>query len=136
MKKTVYITTAGDYSDYHIDRVFSTREKAQAWRDKFKALPIDALYRDDPPGAIEEFIIDEADEFVLRLAWCADIKLRTGDITTARACEIVAAGPHERGVCKIHDGALRAQAYSFESIDHAIKLAAESRQKWLRENGE
>ena len=33
MSMKVYVVTAGDFSDYHIERVFSTKEKAQEYLD-------------------------------------------------------------------------------------------------------
>lgn len=36
---TVYAVSSGSYSDYHIEAVFSTREKAQAYIDSFGELP-------------------------------------------------------------------------------------------------
>lgn len=45
----VYIVTSGEYSDYHIDRVFSTKEKAQEYVDH-----IGSDWRD-----IEEYNLDE-----------------------------------------------------------------------------
>lgn len=46
----VYIVTSGDYSDYHIERVFSTREKAQEYLD----------HRGNAERAkIEEYNLDE-----------------------------------------------------------------------------
>lgn len=44
----VYIVTSGDYSDYHIDRVFSTRERAREFVDH-----MGACYE------IEEYDLDE-----------------------------------------------------------------------------
>lgn len=46
----VYIVTQGRYSDYHIDRVFSTREKAQEYLDHIG---------NDNDAEIEEYNIDE-----------------------------------------------------------------------------
>lgn len=34
MEKKIYIVTSGEYSDYRIERVFSTKEKANS--DKFR----------------------------------------------------------------------------------------------------
>ena len=36
-KNTVYVVTSGEYSDYGIDAIFSTRELAQSFIDAFKA---------------------------------------------------------------------------------------------------
>lgn len=46
----VYIVTAGTYSDYHIERVFSTKEKAQEY--------LDHIGNDDDVD-IEEYNLDE-----------------------------------------------------------------------------
>lgn len=46
---TVYVVTDGDYSDYHIVGVFSTREKAEAAGEMYNALNKVAEYEIDPP---------------------------------------------------------------------------------------
>ena len=56
-QKTIYVLTSGDYSDYHINGVYSSRELAQAF--------IDAVEREYPYSdyMIEEYDLDEyADE--------------------------------------------------------------------------
>lgn len=131
----VYITTAGEYSDYRIDRVFSTREKAQAWIDKFTP-HLAAKYQQDHPDSIEEFEIDEAAELWPREAWSAKIILSTGEINAGNSQITIIAGLHDRGVSRVWPSANYAHAYSFESAEHAEKLAVETRQKWLREKGQ
>lgn len=77
----VYIVTQGDYSEYHIERVFSTREKAQeyldhigyAWNAEIEEYDIDEetprgvfLYKvtiQDDDGNAEVELIESDDRF-------------------------------------------------------------------------
>lgn len=56
MAKLIYIVTSGCYSDYSIRAVFSSREKAQAMIDDWKARK--AYWVTDEPS-IEEWVLDE-----------------------------------------------------------------------------
>lgn len=50
----VFIVTSGEYSDYHIEAVFSTREQAERWCDLFTS---SKGYAADQPG-VEEWDLD------------------------------------------------------------------------------
>lgn len=58
-KTKVYLITSGEYSDYSVDHVFSTEEKAQAFLDKHNKFRhiYGAEYND-----IEEYEVDEIDD--------------------------------------------------------------------------
>lgn len=63
--KTAYVVTSGAYSDYHIDGVFSDKEKADFFADK------------DGDRSVEEFDID--DEQMLRQENWYDVKIYIGE---------------------------------------------------------
>lgn len=63
--KTAYVVTSGEYSDYHIDGVFSDKEKADFFADK------------DGDRSVEEFDID--DEQMLRQENWYDVKIYIGE---------------------------------------------------------
>jgi len=81
--KTIFVITTGDYSDYHIVALFSTKEKAEeyiAWADKSAR---------DFTGEIEEWELDGTndnvrDAFKNRLqTWCIELHGMTGGFKSA-----------------------------------------------------
>lgn len=63
--KTAYVVTSGEYSDYHIDGVFSDKEKADFFADK------------DGDRSVEEYDID--DEQKLRQEYWYEVKIYVGE---------------------------------------------------------
>lgn len=63
--KTAYVVTSGEYSDYHIDGVFSDKEKADFFADK------------DGDRSVEEYDID--DEQMLRQENWYEVKIYVGE---------------------------------------------------------
>lgn len=63
--KTAYVVTSGEYSDYHIDGVFSDKKKAEFYADK------------DEDRSIEEYDID--DEQMLRQENWYEVKIYVGE---------------------------------------------------------
>lgn len=63
--KTAYVVTSGEYSDYHIDGVFSDKEKADFFADK------------DGDRSVEEYDID--DEQMLRQEYWYEVKIYVGE---------------------------------------------------------
>lgn len=130
----VFVVTTGAYSDYGISSIFSTREKAQSWIDKHHS----GEYR------IEEYELDECASHVVLTRHEVDIDLESGDIICTRSHPWV--GPNVRSEkSTIVDfrgtgrssswpsfGRLLGKVTSYVSADHALKLAAECRQEWLR----
>lgn len=68
--KTAYVVTSGGYSDYHIDGVFSEKEKADFFADK------------DGDRSVEEYDID--DEQMLRQENWYDVKIYVGESLETR----------------------------------------------------
>lgn len=63
--KTAYVVTSGEYSDYHIDGVFSDKDKADFFADK------------DGDRSVEEYDID--DEQMLRQENWYEVKIHVGE---------------------------------------------------------
>jgi hypothetical protein len=121
---TIYVVTAGAYSDYHIAGVFSSKEKAA----KFCPLATD----DGREARIEEYELDKPDESnVPQVVFTAYVNLQTGAIEEQSSyVDSVPRGDHGN---MIYDGDRpQASGYSTVSPEHALKLAIEARQKHLR----
>ena len=71
---TVYVITEGDYSDYHIVAVCSTRKKAKALAAKLKRLK-----EIDGDHQIEEYPIDE--EPRRENVWRCNLNVDTGEVS-------------------------------------------------------
>lgn len=136
MAQIIYIVTQGEYSDYHIEAVFSTRALA----DKFignapdgeyeiSAWEIDAERKPRRWGKewacylrLDGSVVDE----IVNAIDC------TNDKDSLDRCE-------GRPYAMPEGEPLSKDAAYFRGISpisaaHALKLAAEARQKWLREN--
>lgn len=68
----VYIVTSGDYSDYHIDAVFSTIEKAKEYVDAHGS-----DYR------VEEYPVDDTPVEKKESIWLVSIDWKTGEALSA-----------------------------------------------------
>ena len=64
----VYIVTSGDYDDYHIDEVFSTKEKAEEYIEYF-----------GDKYSIEEYSLDKPIEYKER-TWCAKFDIENKEL--------------------------------------------------------
>lgn len=123
---TIYVVTSGCYSDYGMNGMFSTKEKAEKFIKDNKTTFYDK-------GQIEEWILDEQQDHELRTVWSCCIDLRTGNITD----EWVGESMCEDGYTHIDSYSPTAAftgAHSATSLEHCRKLAAEVRQGVLRHN--
>lgn len=68
----VYIVTSGEYSDYHIDAVFSTIEKAEEY--------VDAQGSD---YRVEEYPVDDAEVKKNESIWLVSVNWKTGNADSA-----------------------------------------------------
>jgi hypothetical protein len=127
----IYLVTDGDYSDYSVYGAFSTRERAQEY-----ITARTAVYESFSYASIEEKEIDEGLGECRHTRWCVGMFLDDG---------AVGEGPHAReafeqpvneidGIKAVpcYDRRPMVRVQSPESAEHALKLAAEARQKWLR----
>ena len=131
MGKTAFIVTAGEYSDYRIEGVFSSKPKAEAYVAEFRK---ERHY--DHDISIEEWGIDAEAGKVVRTVWNSLIEFQTGEIRHNNPTTAIA-DPNQRFIEESpppwnHPRMIR---QSFVSQEHADKLCVESRQKWLRMKG-
>lgn len=133
----VWVVCEGEYSSRSIVAVFSSQEKADAYVKAADTIKENSYSNCD----IEEFMIDAAADHVFRHAHHCQIDLITGEIGHYSASgEMVPPGQRAKdpevyisGLGSDFPGNPHASVTSYVSEDHAYKLAAESRQAWLRE---
>lgn len=127
----VYVVSSGEYSDYQIRGIFSTFEKACEFVETGKR---DSTH--DGGNAwkyehveIEEHGLDEPIENV-HAVYSAHISLKDGALVREHA-------RNEWGTPESNSWVYGDEAggKSCKSSAHALKLAAEARQKWLRTGG-
>lgn len=134
-KTTVYVVTDGSYSDYGIKAIFSTKELAEEYQDAGKF--------DD----IEEWELDAEVGKIPRETWNVTIDCTTGELMPVYhniASNHNMGLPSDRGFARDLQRRNNANspfetviaATSYESPEHAQKLAIEARQAWLREQTE
>lgn len=127
----VYVMTEGEYSDYGIVGVFSSKEKCEAVRNGNR------------DAQCEEYDIDEIVDKRFCKQFTAAIMKESGDIVAGfnynclNLVSPVKAIIEEDGIVwseskQMVEGPL-IRVKSPISMEHAIKVAVEARQKWLRE---
>ena len=123
MPKTIYVVTEGEYSDYRIMAVFSSKKKADAY---FKEV--------GSSNSVEEYVLDEQSGWVGVKLWQARIRISDGQLcelgqdysqTMVPSPRHVESQVSTAGDCIIVKSAV--------SSNHAEKVAVERRQKHLRE---
>ena len=125
----VFLVCQGEYSDYHVCGVFSTREKAEAHIVVLKQ----AEWHDDPE--IETWVVDERAKDVYQELHWAQIRISDGAITYT--CSRWDTEPPNYTLTHVHclPYAHYIEACSAKGREHAKKLAVEARQKYMREKG-
>jgi hypothetical protein len=118
MNKKIYIVTSGEYSEYGIDAVFTTKEKA-----------VDYVEQHGTRYDIEEYNLDEEVEKKTQL-WCIEFCVENGKL-----CEACPSSYDRKNVvdtCYIFDtfGYRRDEPYirfyiDADSMDRAVKIAME-----------
>lgn len=131
----VYLVTSGEYSDYSINGIFSTRTLAHAFIEEMNKEEIRVLTDDEN---IEEWEVDAQVSARTMTAWQCGIMLDTGEIIE---------GPYKYdSLCRPFRGEVLQEEVAVPmygmrkitrvcsgiSADHARKLAVEARQAWLR----
>ena len=115
MEKKIYIVTSGEYSDYHIEAVFTTKEKA-----------VDYVEQHGTDYNIEEYDLDEEVEKKTQLwsiVFCIENgKLLEGNTRSFKEDEV-------RDTCFVElswNGKLYITFYvDADSMDRAVKIARE-----------
>lgn len=108
MEKIIYLVSSGEYSDYGVRGVFSNRENAQAYIDKYK-------WRWAQPQ-IEEYRLDFG---IKETVWSVEMFLEDGNHANAHIED------YPRGVsseCSVHGMKFRCKVVAKDK-KHAIKLA-------------
>ena len=130
----VYLVTSGEYSDYRVNGVFSSREDAQAVADQ--------LPESNP---VDEWAVDELVGFVMRPAWLAHIDLDLGEVESiGRSPFRILAHPRETyrerygqvmrpGTSDYRKCSLTVT--SFVSAEHARQVAIERRREFMEAAG-
>ncbi len=128
--KTVFVVTSGEYSDYGIDAMFSTRELAQKFIDSFndKYSDMDIEEWDLDPN--KQHLKQNRKPYFLRIN-------KVGDISDLRVCDSSFGFKHdipEAAISYTH-GLEWMNLHCFADDDnHAIKIAGEKRAQILAAN--
>lgn len=129
-KQTVYVVTEGQYSDYGITAMFSTKALAEAYIEEIKR----KNESDHCDANIEEWVLDESAGNVAKDVFHCSIDLKSGEIGNQWDYrEIV---PNNKRVGETSIIGQFATVTSYVNAAHANKLAVKARQKWLREKAE
>ena len=114
MENKIYIVTSGEYSEYHIDAVFSTKELAD-----------DYIQQNGTDYGIEEYNLDEEIDRSTKL-WMVKFDIKDGKLKDAHVedCE----EDKFRDTCKVSDY-FRSQRINFfvdaDTMNKAVKIAKE-----------
>jgi hypothetical protein len=143
-EKKIFIVTSGCYSDYSIYGVFSTRKKAQELIDRVRSFKDEdgySLLYWAADADIEEWPLDELLSHTRQTYWSCGIRMDNGAIVESHGNPRQTFERPFRSEVTQH--AVSIPAYGGEkvsrvrstvSMEHAIKVAAEDRQKFLRES--
>lgn len=113
----IYAVTSGEYSDYGIEGVFSTRSLAEGFIEKQDE-------EDRRSFDIAEWVLDEKRDHVKRMEYRA---ILGNDGNVGESYETnreVFAGPNDRGESETSEG--YSTGISYISAEHAKKLAVEA----------
>jgi hypothetical protein len=114
MENKIYIVTSGEYSDYHIDAVFSTKELAE-----------DYIQQNGIDYEIEEYNLDEEIDRNTKL-WRVKFDIKDGKLKDANVMDYEE--DDFRDTCKVLDY-FRSQHISFfvdaDTMNKAVKIASE-----------
>lgn len=133
--KKVYIVTSGEYSDYHINKVFSTFEKAKEFTEAFTK-PSDDEYRYE--YRIEEYELDSQDVALKNKGYSVwDVwMLKNGDTQKVKKAELEDIDQDLetwiRSTAGIPD-VLRSAVWA-KTGSHAVKIVNEKRVQMIANN--
>lgn len=114
MEKKIYIVTSGEYSEYHIDAVFSTKELAE-----------DCIQQNGTDYRIEEYNLDEEIDRNTKL-WRVEFDIKDGEFKEASVRDYAA--DDFRDTCYVSEY-FRSHRINFfvatETMNKAVKIASE-----------
>lgn len=119
--RKVFIVTRGSDSDYTIAAVFGSKVLAERY--------IAGGGGDD----FEEYVVDAEDGKVMRVSFITRIDHRTGTIEESWPQHLMARRSERSAPALVNTALGYSIVYSFVSAAHSRKLAAEERQRLLRE---
>ena len=114
MEKKIYIVTSGEYSDYHIDAVFSTKELAE-----------DYIQHNGTDYRIEECNLDEEIDRNTKL-WRVEFDIKDGEFKEAYV--MGCAEDDFRDTCEVSGDSDCQRIHFFvatETMNKAVKIASE-----------
>lgn len=124
--KTIYVITHGDYSDYSIMGVFSTKEKAEEFVQDYNASP--RLYNGE--ATIEEYYLDWVETQEPNFCILMDVNGKLYEEATSREGWF-ASGPNDECYGDTKCGPYKPDYWMFrmkaKSFEHAVKIANERR---------
>ena len=114
--KKIYVVTEGEYSDYHIDAVFSTKEKA-----------VEYIGQHGTDYSIEEYDLDEEVVKEERL-WRVEFDIENGKLVTSYPTTYQV--EENRDTCIVSEYLASKRRYitffvDADTVDRAIKIASE-----------
>ena len=131
----VFVVTTGCYSDYSIKGIFSSKEKAEQYMVACRG---SAACWDKDFNDIEEHILDQGLAEREHTRWRCGIMLDDGSLGEAVVAQQNWGLPENSHYVAervpVYKGRGIVRVESVKSAEHALKLAAEKRQEWLREN--
>lgn len=129
----VFVVTTGCYSNYGIRGIFSTLAKAQQYMNQCIASE-ECWYKDF--NEIEKWSLDAALGEREYMRFMVGIMLDDGSVKEQYDPQIMFGLPKSRHYIAetLYSGRGIVRAESHKSAEHAMKLAVEARQAWLREN--
>ena len=130
----VYVVTTGSYSDYSIKGIFSTRKRAQRYIDRCLENS-DVVYYTEF-NDIEEWTLDEKEKEREYTEYSAALFIDNGSPeyppSQRSTWGIPKSSVYVAEHVPIYKGRGVVRAASHKSAAHAMKLAVEKRQEWLR----
>lgn len=128
---TVYTVWSGSYSDRGMHAVFSTEEAANSYVYEYNQTE-SARYE---PASVEPYEVDADQGKICRQYWVCCIDKDGNDLPEWKARGKELGPPHIPGRAARYANGFsnKFQGCSYDSEEHAHKLAVEARQEWLRE---
>lgn len=114
MEKKIYIVTSGCYSDYRIEQVFSTKEKANEF-----------IQQHGTDYGIEEYVVDEEKVKKEEKIWNVEINIDDNSVNQSIPRNFLC---REEGTCEYHEYMSHDVVDLYvkaDNMDKAIKIAKE-----------
>jgi hypothetical protein len=133
MSQTVYAVSQGSYSGYHIEGIYSTRERAQQYIDYCKAAAGPDGFYDEQ--SIEEYILDEHTTALERSQSFYWVRIRTSGEVIEVSKEKPSSWRENKLVSEPFENNGKDSHLLFElwadDVTHAVKQASDLRAAWI-----